>query len=482
MKKNKHITPRQLHLLFILLLCLLPAVFLFCGFVLPPQYDDTFLGEMKYKLQRLENTSGKRIVIIGGSSVPFSIKSELLAKQFPEYDIVDFGLYADMGTVVMLDWAKANIHEGDIYIIMPEQHEQTLSDYVSGADVWQALDGDFPHLTLLDSSRYEALATAFPAFAARKLFYQVNGSPTGSGIYSRSSFNEYGDISYQDRKANIMEQGYNPNDLISFSNSVITSDYVDEMNQFAKYVAKRGAMVYYHFPAMNELALSPGTTKAAIDKYVSYLKDQLTFPILGSPHKSILEGGWFYDTNYHLNDSGAILYTKLMIDDLKILFQDTSKVEIPDISMPELPDTSDSPASYSDNRDADCFTYTLTDHGLLITGLTQQGQSQTELIIPGVYEDENVVGISESAFYECASLRQLTISTNIGILYDDMFHNCPNFQELILTGSPSDYSVGSNLMGNNSSLLISVPSDELDNYKRHYSWQKYDSYLTTSSH
>ena len=48
------------------------------AFVLPSVYGDTFLGEMKEKIKLLKETDGKRIVLIGGSSVPFGVKSSLI--------------------------------------------------------------------------------------------------------------------------------------------------------------------------------------------------------------------------------------------------------------------------------------------------------------------------------------------------------------------------------------------------------------------
>ena len=93
----------------ILLLCLFPVILLAAGCLVPPQYEDTFLGEMKYKMKRLTQTQGKRIILVGGSSIPFSVKSRLIEESFPEYNVVDFGLYADMGTTIMLDLSLIHI-------------------------------------------------------------------------------------------------------------------------------------------------------------------------------------------------------------------------------------------------------------------------------------------------------------------------------------------------------------------------------------
>lgn len=49
------------------LLLLLPLALCFCGFVLPPQYEECFMGELKYKCERLDKTPGNRIVFVGGS-------------------------------------------------------------------------------------------------------------------------------------------------------------------------------------------------------------------------------------------------------------------------------------------------------------------------------------------------------------------------------------------------------------------------------
>lgn len=472
MQKEKHTLNKFILIISTVIFCLIPVFFLICGFILPAQYDDTFLGEMKYKLERLENTEGKRIVFVGGSSIPFALKSELVKKYFPDYEIIDFGMYADMGTVVMLDWAKTEVHEGDIFILMPEQNEQTLSCYFSGQNVWQAADGDFDLIIKLSFSRFEKVAASFAGFSYSKFKYFINGRPDIKGIYVRSSFNEYSDIEYSDREYNIMSGGYNPNQLTSFSESVISDDFIDEMNDFADYVSSKGASVYYHFSPINKASLAESTSKALIDSYYDYLSECLDFPILGNPHSCILESGWFYDTNFHLNESGAVLFTKTLIQELKTLFMDTSVTDIAAPIMPDIPVfTVD-----GDNSYADCFTYKRVMNGWLADGLTEKGQAASTLVVPTYYNEEPVTGISNSLFIGNTTLESITFSSNIGILYDGMFEGCSYLKEVILTGQPSSYSIGDLLMYG-ADFNIYVPSSLLDSYRRHYSWQRYNKYI-----
>ena len=105
MKQRKIPSPAVLCGVLAAALCLLAGLLLLFGFALPHQYEDTFLGEMKYKMERLKTTEGPRIIVVGGSSVPFAMKSGLVEAYLPDYQVVDFGMYAGMGTVVMLDWA-----------------------------------------------------------------------------------------------------------------------------------------------------------------------------------------------------------------------------------------------------------------------------------------------------------------------------------------------------------------------------------------
>ena len=146
-------------------LALLPAVLCFFAFVLPTQYDHTFLGALKYKTQALSDVSSPRIVIAGGSGAAFGVDSELLEALFPEYSVVNLGMYARLGSTVPLDLAEGLLREGDIVVFMPEQSKQTLSMFFDAESMWQAADGAFSLLCRLNRENAGAMLGAFPAFA-----------------------------------------------------------------------------------------------------------------------------------------------------------------------------------------------------------------------------------------------------------------------------------------------------------------------------
>lgn len=98
---------------------LVPFVMVFAAvFALPAVYDDTFVGELSEKYDRLCSIESKKIVIVGGSSTAFGLDSRMIEDELG-YEVVNFGLYADLGTKLMMDLSRASVNEGDIFILAP---------------------------------------------------------------------------------------------------------------------------------------------------------------------------------------------------------------------------------------------------------------------------------------------------------------------------------------------------------------------------
>lgn len=462
-------TRKQSNFIFHAFACLpllLITILCFFAFCLPTQYGNTYLGEMKYKLSRLEETDGKRIVIIGGSSVAFGQDSALMESYLEGYSVVNFGLYGDLGTKLMLDLAEDSIKEGDIVIVAPELDKQTLSLFFSGNTFWQAADGNFGMLSHVKRDDIGNLIGTFPQFAGKKASYFLNGSPNPTDIYRCGSFNEYGDIKSGLRDYNTMNNGFDANHLVSFDPSIVSEDFIDYLNQFATKVQHHGASIYYRMCPVNDRAVN---SDHSIDEFYDYLDEKLNFTILGDPNNSIIDWKYFYDSNFHLNDSGVILNTRNLIRDIKIILADTSPTDIvvPNAPIPPISDF------VGDNSDATMFTYTLEDDHYIIDGLNAEGKLCTKLILPTHYHDLPVIGFSKSAFDGAVNLTQLTIQENISTIYDHSFDECINLTKLILLHTaPNHCIVGNDLFGK-AKFNVYVPSDLLHSYRVNYFWAQY---------
>ena len=390
--------------------------FLICGFGLPVQFGDTFMGELKSKYERLKETSGKRIVLVGGSGVAFDCDSALMDDFFPSYEIVNFGMYAGLGTKAVMDLSENYIHEGDIVILSPEQSEQTFSDYFNGEYMWQAADGAFGMLRDLKSENFEAMLGNFPRFALEKLNYVMKGQkPQTDSIYQKKSFNTYGDIELDTCRENILPNGYDVNQKVRFTEDVVQPEFMDYMNDWAKRLEKKGAVVWYRYCPVNKLSVEDMDDLAAYDVF---LRQKLDFPVIGNPENSLMEAEWFFDTNFHLNQPGKEVNTVQLIRDMKAMLGDDRAVTV---ELPEKPHR----------------TWTAKD--------SETYQGEETIVIP-----ENVTQIEDYAFSNCAGLKQIVLEQK----------------------DPSKCIVGQHLLGGTGAEIL-VPQMSVDSYKRNYFWSVY---------
>lgn len=400
--------------------------FLICGFGLPVQFGDTFMGELKSKYERLKETSGKRIVLVGGSGVAFDCDSALMDDFFPSYEIVNFGMYAGLGTKAVMDLSENYIHEGDIVILSPEQSEQTFSDYFNGEYMWQAADGAFGMLRDLKSENFEAMLGNFPRFALEKLNYVMKGQkPQTDSIYQKKSFNTYGDIELDTCRENILPNGYDVNQKVRFTEDVVQPEFMDYMNDWAKRLEKKGAVVWYRYCPVNKRSVEDMDDLAAYDVF---LRQKLDFPVIGNPENSLMEAEWFFDTNFHLNQPGKEVNTVQLIRDMKAMLGDDRAVTV---ELQEKPHRTWGEVS------AETRIWTAKD--------SETYQGEETIVIP-----ENVTQIEDYAFSNCAGLKQIVLEQK----------------------DPSKCIVGQHLLDGTGAEIL-VPQMSVDSYKRNYFWSVY---------
>lgn len=400
--------------------------FLICGFGLPVQFGDTFMGELKSKYERLKETSGKRIVLVGGSGVAFDCDSALMDDFFPSYEIVNFGMYAGLGTKAVMDLSENYIHEGDIVILSPEQSRQTLSNYFNGEYMWQAADGAFGMLRDLKSENFEAMLGNFPRFALEKLNYVMKGQkPQTDSIYQKKSFNTYGDIELDTCRENILPNGYDVNQKVRFTEDVVQPEFMDYMNDWAKRLEKKGAVVWYRYCPVNKLSVEDMDDLAAYDVF---LRQKLDFPVIGNPENSLMEAEWFFDTNFHLNQPGKEVNTVQLIRDMKAMLGEDRAVTV---ELPEKPHRTWGDVS------AETRIWTAKD--------SETYQGEETIVIP-----ENVTQIEDYAFSNCAGLKQIVLEQK----------------------DPSKCIVGQHLLDGTGAEIL-VPQMSVDSYKRNYFWSVY---------
>jgi len=442
----------------------------------PMQYDDTFLGEMKDKHERLTSVKGDKIVLIGGSSLAFGLDSELLEK-YTGKPVVNYGLYATLGTKAMLDMSRSHIGRGDIVVICPETDEQTYSLYYNAHSVWQALDCDLTMIRDVGKSNFGKLMAALPEFAKEKLnFIRMDAKPAPSGIYAEDSFNEYGDIAVE-RPYNEMPTNYDPSMEIDLTTDLLDADFIDYLNEYAEDCRRKGAAVYFSFPPINAAAVVSDTEE--IDEFYRTLGESLEFQIISDIYDYILPSAFFYDTNFHLNSRGALQRTSILADDLLRAMGVTARVETVKYTPPNRP------ANYFDlkldgDENAAYFLYEEIEGGLAITGLSEEGKTRTSLQIPRGHDNKAILMIGDNAFADAEALEEIIIGEYAVVrsISVEAFAGCDSLRQIKLHLTPSALPIDSTVLTRlPEDCFIYIPQEMYGEFATDYFWSSMMKYI-----
>ena len=455
-----------------------PILFAVLGVVLtPPQYTNTFVGELNEKIERLESIEEDKIVVVGGSSVAFGLDSMAL-EEYTGMPVVNFGLYAALGTKVMLDFSRKGISEGDIVVIAPELDAQTMSMYFSSETTLQAIDDDYSiGWRVRGADNKFSMLGALWKHLGNKLEYIRDGAPNPSGVYNASSFNEYGDIIYE-RPSNVMDLYYDPNTIIDLSENIIDDEFIDYLNEYIKFCEKRGATVYFSYCPINELALKPGTTAESIDAFEKLLSDRINCEFISSIEDYILGAGYFYDTNFHLNDAGSVYRTVVLGEDINLARSNPKLIEV---ALPDEPPLSEN-LVFVDGVDENekYFTYNQLENGNYeISGLTAEGRAQATLTVPVSVQIGDtgsgigVTSIGKGAFDGCsATVVIIPENTCLRQIMNGAFEGAESLQrlEIYYENAEDIFPPTDNFSGVGSGFAVLVKDGS--NYLTDYNWSE----------
>ena len=431
-------------------------------------YEETYLAGMKLKRDLLKKKENHRIIFIGGSALTFGLRSYLIEQELPQYHVVNFGLYGALGSECMLDLALPYIQEGDVVVLSFEQNQQTLSQYFSGMNMWQAIDDCKDAIFDLDERDQKALFGSSMAFAQQKFGYLTAGErPHGDGAYAYANFNAYGDIDCEIPSGNALSRRYDPNQMIRFDAKWWEEGFINDVNYFVSKASERRAKTYYWLAPANEKSVQ---NIGELDTYYDFLDCSLNCDILGDPADSIIDSGYFYDSNFHLNNAGAVNNSRRFVLDMKAELGDPSKTGI---AIQEIPEAI-VPESYEgDDSDAAFFEYDIEGNTAYVTSLSTSGRDKTSLIVPSTYQGLMVTRFDATTFQNNSDIQKVVLQQNISEIADYSFSGASKLTYIELRNpNPSSVNIGAHLL-DGTSADIYVPAEALWTYRSHYFFSQY---------
>lgn len=291
----------------------------FVGFV-PETSQQSLLYTLHYKLDLLRDTPGDRILIVGGSASEYGVRCETI-QQATGRPTLCAGVTAYLGADFYLNMMDRYAREGDTVILMME-HLLLRGTGVDYTVLWQACGTDPDAWALVPPGLWMGAAASAGQYLAQR--WPQGWNPLQSGLRWTSydyppgqtphseNFGPLGDVTLE--RGNILEHGYNTQDLVALGADAPDPAILRRIRRFADEMADRGVQVLFSHAPLNALCVT--STAADNAAYADAVRQGLDLPVLVDYPFALMDAGYFYDSNNHLNSEGAALYTDALLDSL----------------------------------------------------------------------------------------------------------------------------------------------------------------------
>ena len=460
-----------INFIIILVSCIMPIMIIFIiGFSQENKYQDSFYAGLKIKDERLnDNLDKKKIIFVGGSSLSFGLRSDLISDA-TNYEVINYGLYAPLGTKTMMELIKSRIRSDDVIIIAPELSKETYSTYMNYNMLLKCSEDTMQFINKLKLDDRMNLIFNYPNFVFERNSLDNN---LVSAPYNKESFNEYGDISSDEVKRNILTEYYDSASLIEPNTSLLDKDFIKYLNSYAKYVKRKKANIYFSFSPTNVLALK----EEGLEEFEEELNKALDFDILGSVKDFTYHQYYFYDTNYHLNYAGSINHSKNITSYICKALDIESNYNF---NVPLLPEPKYN-IEYEFEKVSDSnFTYSILSGDYYLSNVSSDIKDKQIIRVPDKINGNDIVGILSGAFKDFTNLKYVILPSKIDSLQNKIFDGCTSLERIYFTNEIAPQQVGNGLLeGCNPYVRIYILKNAAKSFNTGYTWINYKRQLET---
>lgn len=277
-----------------------------------PTYDDTYQSVIQRKYEKLCNTEGQKIIVIGGSNVAFGLDAELMEEKTGR-PVINMGLLAGFGNLFNSEIARSHIGPGDVVILAYEYGLTSESfERLGGVNlIMKGIDNNLDIYKEIPLKNMPEILNNIFNYAQQKAQRQKQAT----GVYSSEAFDEFGNMIFP-RESCIIDNYEEELYGAVYGNSMLVSGddlvYLQELREF---VTDRGASVYFSAPVLLENAYQ-GTEEDMLN-YAAEVERRTGIPFISNPYDYVFSSEFMYDTIYHCNEKGERRRTEQLIQDLQ---------------------------------------------------------------------------------------------------------------------------------------------------------------------
>lgn len=297
----------------------------------PPRYA-TYFAAFADKYDRLLSLAGRRkLVLFSGSSARFGYDSGAIDAAFPDYEVVNMGVFAYTAARPQLELILSCMGGGDVLLHAPE-FDAARHQFCASSDLdipfFCMMEANYDALAALDLRGYTNVFPALSGYLEQRRDLPLGDyslSPGGFDEDGRAvavpSYNEYGDYILHRPNAPTPDPVYGA--PVPYTVDAFPEDtYIAPLNAVYDRFAQKGVRVFFTYAPRNALALSSGSTPEARAQLDAYFRRVLHAPVISPLEESLYSGIYLSGTDNHLSTEGVSIRTRRIIRDLKAAMAD----------------------------------------------------------------------------------------------------------------------------------------------------------------
>lgn len=304
---------RNLFSLALLVTILFLGVFFLHRTIIGSQYQYNFQASLVDKVNRLKSINEPKIILVGNSNVAFGFRSDIIEQQLG-MPVVNLGLHAGLGNAYHEQICKLGLNKGDIVVVCHSDYsdEDIIEDTTLAWITYDYHDELWPIIRFKD---YKDMLMAYPTYFKKSwlLRSQHEGNKDTGGCYSRSAFNEYGDVIFKHESGQMDVESFFASTPITVPE--INDTCINRLNKLNDYCTGKGAsMVIAGYP----IAFGQYAEFNAEDfvEFKNNLDGKLDCDVISDFSNYFYPYNYFYDTSLHLTEEGAIKRSEQLSSDL----------------------------------------------------------------------------------------------------------------------------------------------------------------------
>lgn len=267
------------------------------------------------------NADKKKLILFSGCSFTYGVHSDVVDKAYKgEYVVCNIGVNGDINGAFQMEVVLQYLKKDDVLVHTPEQMSpaQTMASLFVDNRMFIMTEGNYDILSIPDFSNVDFFE-AFMDYSRLK----AEEKPTAYTQGSMEYFNVYGDFmfkrSYDESNELERDKTYS-NDTYYFEPGILTEEGIAMLAGYYDEAKAKGAKVCISYAPINGSAMKKGEIQAKGVVYEEKFRTMLAqygYTPISNVSDYIFLGRYFYDSDYHLNDYGALLRTRQLLADLQ---------------------------------------------------------------------------------------------------------------------------------------------------------------------